>query len=646
MGTTEWSCAGGKVRDWALLLGLLLAVIWANATQIGLKAATDGWSPIFWVFAQLHPSQFVNDFPSGIAVYDRSLPMHVYLLASKYLGIQPEVLLPIMVGAEIVLVGIGSVYLSRALLPQAPPIASILFAALVVASSVRTMDLARFASPHEFIGLYYGIADACRIVGVALIVRGRVLLASFALAIAVMSHPIWGGLAAVFGFCFLVIGRPAAFRTWPVWAGAATFVVLVGSWFVYQFGATEMASGSIPAERWVALTRAFSYHWYPVDIGVFTHFHWAHSTPFVSFCLLLAHYIVRVSLASSTVRALAVGFIVMGCIAAVGVLNASVLLIPALIKVALHRAAELIILVGLPIVAWGLLKDALTAAVWVRAIALLICVSPFLDRPGLPLLLSVLLVAGKWFEEWRCSDRLPRVLEAVIATGALTLPVVYFLGGWGGDWKFTHYFGSPTVYWVGTIALVAQIAMMRFLKSTGALAATVAVLAVCVGIFLTEFRLPEARVRFAQSFRDAQLWAKENTPRNAVFLLDPTIYYGWRDYSERSSFGNLREWAHTSWAYDSQGSNYREGMRRLGEFDLTIDPYLNLKPSIAGFDAAHRELMTRFYKMPDSGLAEIARRNNLDFIVIVRKNEAQTRLFTILFKNEHFVIYRVPEKSP
>ena len=67
-----------------------------------------------------------------------------------------------------------------------------------------------------------------------------------------------------------------------------------------------------------------------------------------------------------------------------------------------------------------------------------------------------------------------------------------------------------------------------------------------------------------------QLWAKNNTANDALFMPDPTHYYGWRDFSERSSFGNLRDWGYSSFAYNSDYEIYLEGKKRLAEFGFDI----------------------------------------------------------------------------
>ena len=69
---------------------------------------------------------------------------------------------------------------------------------------------------------------------------------------------------------------------------------------------------------------------------------------------------------------------------------------------------------------------------------------------------------------------------------------------------------------------------------------------------------------------NTQLWAKKNTPKDSLFQVDPSHYYGWRDYSERSSLGNLREWGFTSIAYKSDLNTYKKGIKLIEKFGIDL----------------------------------------------------------------------------
>jgi hypothetical protein len=145
-----------------------------------------------------------------------------------------------------------------------------------------------------------------------------------------------------------------------------------------------------------------------------------------------------------------------------------------------------------------------------------------------------------------------------------------------------------------------------------------------------------------EAYLNAQLWAKQNTPPAALFLVDPTIYYGWRDFSQRSSFGNMREWLHTSWLYDPKKVNYDEGLRRAAEFGFYPPNYLSESPPLNGFVKIDKVVGEHFYSYDADRFREIAKKYSLDYIVM-KKDRLKVRvLLPVAYENEFFVIHEFP----
>jgi hypothetical protein len=145
-----------------------------------------------------------------------------------------------------------------------------------------------------------------------------------------------------------------------------------------------------------------------------------------------------------------------------------------------------------------------------------------------------------------------------------------------------------------------------------------------------------------EAYLNAQLWAKQNTPSAALFLVDPTIYYGWRDFSERSSFGNMREWLHTSWTYDPKKDNYEEGLRRAAEFGYSPPEYLNESPPLKGFDKIDAVVGERFYSYDAQWFRGLAKRYSLDYMVMKKQRIKDRLSLPVVYENEFFLIHQFP----
>ena len=143
------------------------------------------------------------------------------------------------------------------------------------------------------------------------------------------------------------------------------------------------------------------------------------------------------------------------------------------------------------------------------------------------------------------------------------------------------------------------------------------------------------------AYLNAQLWAKDNTVPTALFMVDPTISYGWRDFSQRSSFGNIREWLHTSWLYDSKKNNYEEGLRRSSEFGLSAFDYVHESPPDIGGAKIRKDIGDRFYSYDADWFQKISKKYQIDYLVMKKERITNQLLLPIVFENDFFIIYQL-----
>ncbi|HUG37115.1 MAG TPA: hypothetical protein VML54_09215 [Candidatus Limnocylindrales bacterium] len=630
-------------------VGLMaVAVWWSWVYDIDLVYAMKGFSPIGWVYKTVHPGDFALDFAGGTDNYGRSAFMHVYP-AAHALGMSPETLMPVMIAFEIVLFSWAMFVLCRVLLPDAPPVVAALAVVLTIATPVRDMNLAYFPQPY-FVGQYYNVADSLRIFGIVMVLRGRPLSAAALLAGSFATHPALGlmGLACAAAMSLV---RPREILRARYLAAAALFGLIAGGWLVLQFRSATISGGQIPVQDWLDLTRAFSYHWYPVDNGMRTSHRQQYVLyvllPFASFLLMLAYYWPRRDMRSEVTNKAWVGMLAMLGLSIVGLVISAVVPVPGLIKLALQRSNDLVIMIGLVFVVAGLWRDLRGDQWWRRALAATVLVSLCrrqsigwsVSAAELPLLWSIVLV----------SPALRRVLRRPLASAAdwTVAGLAATCGGLGVIYAFTGMTAAvePLDFLGGRRALLLLGAFLVlgavFARWDGkrvlpgcAVAAVVAF--ALVG--LQERAVNKVDTALAGAYLQAQVWARDHTPRTALFMPDPTFYYGWRDYSRRSSFGNLREWLHTSWIYDSNFERYQEGMQRFNEFNIDIGPYLRGNPPIGAVRRLSQAVKERYYTASDEWRLGLAQRYGIGYFVFRRKEMVQPSRLPVVYENEHFVI--------
>lgn len=655
---------------WLILLSYCAFSGSRYAENILITYAYGGWSPMDWVNHQLHPENFKADFPSGIAVYAMSSFMHLYLLLAR-LGANLELLVPWAVVLETLFLGIGAAVALRALLPKASYAAMAVFALLVVNGDARSMELSRFGV-SIYQGLYYNVADGLLLLGLAMLFRRRVVISALLLGLGCTVHPVMVGMACFFAIPYiLLIWRSIRVSEWM--AAGTAFVCVAGGWLISRFlqHPAEVASGGIPADTWIDFVRMLTAHFFPVDIGLFTRWHERYIIPLLCLVALAALYLPRVVEGHAERHGVAWGMVLLGVLSCAGSMIPELTKEPFLIKLALHRASAMLILVSLLIAVAGLMKEVLEGNLLKTALAGALLLSPLVNSVLFPLLPTVCLIGLQVWWARSAGERLH--LYALLASMGILLGCV-FLYHFAGIANWAAYRGGGTFeevadafsrlsalkhgskgyfFWAISSAFVAVWCVRLVWRRSGLLLSCIhpvlgaALLAVVFPIAAYDVKrktTPSLEWKtFAGDYLAVQRWAHANTPTVATFMVDPTIYYGWRDFSRRSSFGNLREWLHTSWYYDSKRANFEEGLKRFSELGIDVEPYLKVRPASDGYDRLYLQAKKDFYQKDDEWFKSLSRKYGIGYLVLENKSVVQRYRFEKVFQNGSFIVYRLDE---
>jgi hypothetical protein len=632
---------------WLALIFICLYVWATKAPNINWEIALSGFSPIDWLNHLNLPQNFTSDFPQGSQTYNASLFMYVYRLADSVFGIDPEKMMPGVILFEMLFMGVASVIFFRALIPQAAPVAAFVFAVLVINSGARSMELAGFGGPF-FAGLYYNFADGMRLLAVAMVIQRRFFVAALLFVLSVTTHPLMGAMGGIFAIGFyLCVRRKGDLNN--ILISFTVFFLLAGGWWFQHLQGVDVTSMSISSEIWIAFSKAFSFHFYPVANGLLTFDFERRFLPFLALLLLSIFYISRIPLPDRIRNGILAGGGLLLTVTLTGFAISHWSGNAGLIRLSLIRASDMLILVSLAVVIAALLREIEKGQFLHAALASGLLLAPFVGPP-FPVVYVVFIILWQlpFFRPKRFTSSSKGALALVIAFCGF-LFVYYWLGFVHLEYE-TIYFGHKQL-WLMTLYVGVGIFMVDrirrfsvFLRQVGLAAVMVFILSKAIYWGATANIGPRDKP-MGDAYLSAQLWAKENTISSALFLVDPTIYYGWRDFSQRSSFGNLREWLHTSWLYDSNRNNYDEGLRRAAEFGYSPPDYLNESPPINGFLKIHEVVGARFYSSDTDWFKGLAKKYSLDYMVM-KKERVKDRLFLqVVHENEFFLIYEFPKND-
>jgi hypothetical protein len=625
------------VRRTLPLLALAVVVIACIAHRWQWYApenAFRGYSPIGWVYSHEHPVDFAKNLPNGTEGYDRSAVMWVYLLAYRHLGLEPERLVYGVIALEIIGLAWCYVRLSQTLLDKAPLSLAVIIAMLAIASSLRNVSLSRFGTPF-FEGQFYTFAEIARNMALISCLRGRWGRSAAWLSFTMINHVILGAIGSVF------VAAVAALR-WRHGEGrqivrAALGLMLVSAaWLACFHEPGALFADPVPDEVWYSWTRLFNSHWYPMITGVFlaTHDRWL--VPFIT--LLAAAGLTWLHPATRPQRwsrEISAGMAALTAMTLLAVVTSEQRWSITLIKLALHRSADMMLSIAVIYAVAGWWHAITTLPLWRALPAAFLLFAPTWC-PGAP---SAPLALHGWLSRARTGTRRP-YYGAWLAALPLLVTLLYVVSDHGAGWVSAGYSGlkpllkQPLLVAPLVVALILLWGSRRRIDLRGG--AVVVTLALGCLLWIRNDIPGSGPVTEGAEYLDAQLWARQNTPTTALFFVDPTIYYGWSDYSRRSSFGNVRDWAH-SWAYNSRREWWQRGVERLALLGLSVDDYLGVRQGGARLG---RDAQTRFYQADDDWRRMLAKDWGVDYFVLRRAPANNSRL-PIVYQNKKFMVLAV-----
>ncbi|MFC1525500.1 hypothetical protein ACFL6X_01670 [Candidatus Latescibacterota bacterium] len=626
---------GNRVIDWPLLgllaVGLLVGMI--STKNVELANAFEGWSPVDYAYAVVDGShRSTSDF---VMVIDHSghlgnsLAMRIYPWLLSEFAITPEFTQVVFILMTAVGYAGALWFLLRSLRCSLGTPSSLwvaLIAALPLLTRVVDCELARFGQANLPFGQAYGVAIPLQLLAMGCAMRGQPLRVGAVLSLLMCVHISLGVMTCVVVGSML-LAPPGGWRRWQVWAAISVPVAVGACWAFVVIGIGDQGA-RMPLAEWVSWQRMTNFHFFPVDLGMLCSRHFESLTPTMAMALVAVSS-PWLTTADPVQRrmwlvAVAASFIltVMGVLFSIFPISIS------LIMVALHRCSALLLfLLFVPsAVAWwqGAHRGgAINAVVIVWVLAPMISMTTWGGTAVLPALFAALCAVQGWGQERMGRLQRAAVMFAILTVGATTIGVV---------WSDASSVSNPAVAGRVEAAVLAAGAgivvwMWRYFDRA---APTEVLLAVFVlggitgGLYLNwgaRSRVPEQ----ASDYLRAQLWTKQHTDPQALFMPDPGVPYGraWSEYSQRGSFGSVRDWIHIPLCYRADRDGLDEGIRRLSLFG--VNPVALNRQSMAPGSVPlmvgaqlQEAFLEAYYSMPSARLLRVARAEGIDYFVFDR----------------------------
>lgn len=672
------------------LLAIVCIVYFYNTRDIELKIAYGGFGPQDYVSQKLHPENYQKDWQNGILVYDNSLPMKVFYYLAKYFGISPTKTIYPFMFIQTLLFVMSVAFLVQTLFNN--KFITFISVPVMLLSHLAGLDLSRFATRgfggYLSFSLYYAYAGAFSLFAIGFFLRNKYVPCFVFLALSIYSHVTIGLFALVFIGSYALY-RPKIILEKSFIVGIGVFSVLVAPHIFSIIHGPAITTGGIPADQWVKSTKMFSYHWYPINMKLFSKNAHREVFPFLLLCFFFLVALRYQDIKNEKNRKILIGCI--GCVimTIIGIIFSDISPIPFLIKVSLQRSTTLISFFGVLYLIFYLCKKVESDNVFITCLSIYSLLILVFASPGIAILPLFLLLYTDIKEEHLGSFKISsggikttRILYLTIAILIIFLSVIPIINK---EFKTSNLFpiatALSTYIWhplqylnpfygfdflirggrfkdsplflrllIGTFLLAIGVIFFKRVKNDAFKIMSLSIFLLMTITIVWSLnhndysRWHNRYAEIASAYLDVQLWAKNNTANDALFMPDPTHSYGWRDFSERSSFGSLREWGFAAIAYNPNYKTYLEGIKRMKEFEIDIEKVteedMKNYETFPYSQTFTEPIRNKYYNMSDDRRMDLAKRYGIDYFVLVKSRMKDLSSMTVAFENEHFIVYK------
>lgn len=674
-------------------LFILSSIVFSfKSKDIDLKIAYNGFGPHDYVNQKIYPDNFVKNWPNGILIYDYSLIMRAYYYLSKYFNLEVSTIVYPFMFMQILLFFFSVFILTEALFKN--KLVAWLSMFIVSVGALSGLNLARFGSGFASLlnfCLYYGYANAFRIFALALFLKQRYLLSFIFLGLAVYCHVNMGLFMFVFIFAYLFY-KPKLICNKEFLSGFILFLVIVLPYLINLIVQASSFASEIPLNKWILITKIFSHHWYPITMGLFT------KSPCVeAFPVLLLSFLFFLSFRYQDIHSQINKKIISGIAACflmllVGILFSEIWPIPFLIKISFHRATSIITFLGVLYIINYLVCKIIEGGVLNIVVAIFALMTMVWSKPGIATLPFLILLYTDIKEGYFGPIKVKRLFLPKVKflywclSGFVIFLVLlpFFLhhlspqlrdGFMNFLWSPFHYFNpmrNPDfflrggtlkfsildgrfIYFALCFLLIsfgvclykpnAQ-KYLRITKQLGFLG--IFVISTSLVFILTQSEYlswKESTKDVAQAYLDVQRWAKKFSAKDALFMIDPSHSYGWRDFSQRSSFGSIREWGYVTICYNSNYKNYLEGVKRMREFGINIDKLtiedIEINREFLYGTKLIKDAQTAYYSMSEQRMRELVNKYDINYFLFDKRFKNKSfpfKRFEVVYENNYYFV--------
>ena len=623
----------GQITALLYIIGIFILASIGHTYFSNLTFVTSlrGFSVVEYLAHAMNPENFVRDYPGGsFYTTDNSIITKLYVPLKEITGLSNITLMAGGIWLEVLSVLAGGTILWRSLtavncrdinsedLFKKLFIGGWLVTALVAGNVIRP-NLSNFGAPF-FNGQFYGYADALAFLAIAAYLRAKWFWVAIALMAAFAVHPIKATMPTVFiGVAVLINARTDLHAKSMVSGICVALFAAYWAYFQLHLGGVEGFPG-IPDDLFIAYTRIQQFHWYPADTGLISFGQDRSLVPFFAMMTMALVAALKADLTQRTKRAFLAGYVALAFLTVLGIYFSIDLGSAFLVKLSLVRASEFMVAISPFLICVAIYKtwqrrEWIWAGLFVGFLLTEMFPKTFPSSFLAYSTAALYVVQSLWLRKARAD-----ILIVLSITSAMLL--ISMINYWIYPGSSDPLPISGKALLIAICCYVAfKVPFPRWLASLRPLVTALVIsLAFSYGAYawLRTNSVNQGDMDVGRAYYEAQLWARESTEKDALFMVDPCQNYGWRDFSERSSIGTPREWFMTGWIYVSDLRAFLWGQEIAKTLGIDITPRLPKRDERAAIQITEicQEAQALFYDKTRVPLRRIYEKYAVDYFVM------------------------------
>ncbi|WP_375752264.1 hypothetical protein [Vibrio sp. HN007] len=626
-----------------LLFAVYVHAFWGD---LDLYIAYYGVSAIDFSNSINLSDNFIDDFPGGAWSTGKSLLSWMHP-ALNGLGVDPMISMYLMISLEIAVLSLGVYLFSKSINKKEYKLVFILSVLLFIFSWSRLPNLAKFNNPY-FHGQFYGFSDGLVLIAIAyaLSYTNKFFIP---LTLSFIIHPI----KSLFGYVattILLLSKSIQNNSIE-WKGfialflSSTISILWFFVFIWSGNEEQMSQADF-----FFYTKLLNFHWFPEKVAMFSDMYYRYFVPylsanlvFISICAFSDSLVKRVK------SELFIIIVTLNVMALIGLLNSYLEFSTFLTKASIQRSSVLVLSI-ITVVFVNEVVASLARKKYIKLVFEVLIISViFLEKTSWPILLCLSYTLFYVLDSNK-GNLYGKVIVLFLAVFLFAIDQYFNYKFNSATWLYDvqlSYLYKAFPYFIFAM-LILVLSKLEFVKITESkyfdyfnMCALFLVIANLSYSWSERNRILKPKFKSkAQSFLDVQLWSKTNTHPTSLFILEPCSL-GWRDFSERSSFGTVNEWLKTAWLYTGSRHWLDEGLSRAKIFGINKEIINEYKDELSSTSTdKYCGLAEKTFYKDSFNFEKLNKEYSVDYIVSSKPINNSTA-GQLVYKNDAYFVYKI-----